>query len=270
MNIHNNQWGSAPFLFFLACLFLTACSSSDTTPPTVCTASDSSLPSVLMDEVEAEAGSSVTITDTFCDDEGLSEVRWDLHSAEGHAHGEDGEMEDEGFVLHSGTSWAELEVRLISGTSSTEEWTVDVPADARGVWDIVASLVDEEGNAATDVVCQLHVENDFIPEFNLTLVNGVDPATWEGEPEWAEGTTVTLEGTVSDSDGLSSASISLVQESDELEVWSAELTPDGATDLPFSVEVTIPVGASGEYHLEMVATDLNGVTMETGFHAEVE
>ena len=81
---------------------------------------------------------------------------------------------------------------------------------------------------------------------------------------------MTLEGTVSDSDGLSSASISLVQESDEMEVWSAELTPDGATSLPFSVEVTIPVGASGEYHLEMVATDLNGVSMETGFHAEVE
>lgn len=260
---------SNPFmaLAFVAILF-TSCGKTDTELPTVCTETGSET-SVLADEIEANAGESVTITDVFCDNEELSEVRWDIHNAADHAH-EEGES-DEGFVLHSGTDWEVLETTSLTGTSNTSSITLDIPLSARGVWDVVVSLVDEAGNAGPDVVTQMHIENEHLPEFTLSEVDGVDPATWTGEPEWSAGAVVTLSGAVADSDGVSEASISVVRESDETVVWAIDLTPDNATEFAFSAEASIPADAeSGEYHLEMTATDAAGNSMETGFHVEVE
>ena len=81
-----------------------------------------------------------------------------------------------------------------------------------GVWDVVVSFSDAEGNAAVDMVTPLHVENDFIPLFTLTDVNGVDPATWTEEQVWSAGSTVTLTGTVQDSDGIADAEVLLIRE----------------------------------------------------------
>ena len=260
---------SNPFmaLAFVAILF-TSCGKTDTELPTVCTETGIET-SVLADEIEANAGESVTITDVFCDNEELSEVRWDIHNAADHAH-EEGES-DEGFVLHSGTDWEVLETTSLTGTSNTSSITLDIPLSARGVWDVVVSLVDEAGNAGPAVVTQMHIENEHLPEFTLSEVDGVDPATWTGEPEWSAGAVVTLSGAVADSDGVSEASISVVRESDETVVWAIDLTPDNATEFAFSAEASIPADAeSGEYHLEMTATDAAGNSMETGFHVEVE
>jgi hypothetical protein len=260
---------SNPFMAvaFVAILF-TSCGKTDTELPTVCTETGSET-SVLADEIEANAGESVTITDVFCDNEELSEVRWDIHNAADHAH-EEGES-DEGFVLHSGTDWEVLETTSLTGTSNTSSITLDIPLSARGVWDVVVSLVDEAGNAGPDVVTQMHIENEHLPEFTLSEVDGVDPATWTGEPEWSAGAVVTLSGAVADSDGVSEASISVVRESDETVVWAIDLTPDNATEFAFSAEASIPADAeAGDYHLEMTATDAAGNSMETGFHVEVE
>jgi hypothetical protein len=42
-------------------------------------------------------------------------------------------------------------------------------------------------------------------------------------------------------------------------------------ELQFIVDAVIPADAqTGEYHLEMTATDAAGNAMETGFHVEVE
>ena len=49
-------------------------------------------------------------------------------------------------------------------------------------------------------------------------------------------------------------------------MWSAELTEFDA----FSETVTVPADASGEFHFEMKATCNANVSMETGFHVEVE
>jgi hypothetical protein len=251
----------------LAILFA-SCGKTDTEPPTVCTEAGSET-SVLADEIEAIAGTSVTITDVFCDNEELSEVRWDIHNAADHAH-EEGES-DEGFVLHSGTEWEVLETTSLTGTSNTSSITLDIPLTARGVWDVVVSLVDEAGNAGPDVVTQMHIDNEHLPEFTLTDVDGVDPATWTGEQEWSAGAVVTLSGTVADSDGVSAAGISIVHEDTETTVWELSLEPDGVAELTFIVDAVIPADAeAGEYHLEMTATDAAGNEMETGFHVEVE
>ncbi len=253
----------------VAAFGLASCGTTDTEVPTICDSDNvTGLPSVLFDEIEVEAGSSVSVHDAFCDDTELGEVRWDLHSAEGHEH-EEGE--EEGFVLNSGTDWAVLETRDLSGTKAEESFSFDVPLEARGVWDLVVSVVDAEGNAAPDVITLLHVENDHIPEFTLQSVDGVDPATWEGEPMWAPGAEVAVEGTVADADGIAEAAVLLIRESDETVVWSESLVVAGETSLAFALQVAVPADAEvGEYHFEMEATDGSGVEMHTGFHVEVE
>ncbi|MDA8695795.1 DUF4625 domain-containing protein [Flavobacteriales bacterium] len=252
-----------------AAIGLASCGTTDTEVPTICDADNlTGLPSVMFDEIEVDAGTSVVVQDAFCDDTDLGEIRWDLHSAEGHEH-EEGE--EEGFVLNSGTDWAVLETRAVSGTKAEEQFAFDVPLEARGVWDLVVSVVDAEGNAAPDVITLLHVENDHIPEFSLQTVDGVDPASWEGEPMWAPGAQVAVQGTVGDSDGISEAEVLLIRESDETVVWSEPLVASGDTLVSFSVQVAVPADAEvGEYHFEMEATDGTGVEMHTGFHVEVE
>ena len=249
---------------------LVSCGTTDTELPTICDSDNlTGLPSVLNDEIEVEAGTTVTLHDAFCDNEGLGEVRWDLHSAEGHEH-EEGEEEEE-FVLASGTDWELLEIRAVEGPKSEEQFTFDVPLTARGIWDLVVSVVDVEGNAAADVITTVHVENDYLPEFSLASVAGVDPSTWEGEQIWAPGSTVNLTGSVSDSDGVAEAEVLLIRESDEAIVWSAEINAAGEATIEFSVDVLVPADAAeGEYHLEMEAADATGVEMHTGFHLEVE
>ena len=256
---------------FAASVVLASCGTTDTELPTICDSDNlTGLPSVLHDEIEVDAGTTVTVHDAFCDNEGLGEVRWDLHSAEGHEH-EEGEEEEDEFVLASGTDWEVLETRTVEGTKSEEQLTFDVPLTSRGIWDLVVSVVDAEGNAAADVITTVHVENDHLPEFSLTSVAGVDPSTWEGEQIWAPGSTVNLTGSVSDSDGVAEAEVLLIRESDEGVVWSAELATSGETNLEFSVDVLVPADAAeGEYHLEMEAADATGVEMHTGFHLEVE
>lgn len=261
MNI-NIQWALMATIFFLS-----SCGTTDTEPPSICTELTGT-PSVLDDEIEVEAGTTVTVNDAFCDDTELGEVRWDLHSAEGHEH--EGE-EEEGFVLNSGTDWAVLVTQELNGTNAGTSFTLDAPLSARGVWDLVVSIVDAEGNAAADIVGEVHVENDHIPEFTVQSVDGVDPATWEGEPVWAPGTTVNIVGAVADSDGMEIGQLLLIRESDETVVWSEYVDAAGETTVNFSKDVVVPADAEpGEYHFEMEATDLTGVEMHTGFHVEVE
>ncbi len=186
------------------------------------------------------------------------------------AEGEE-EGEEEEFVLNSGTDWAKLETRALTGTKAEEPFSFDVPLEARGIWDLVVSVVDAEGNAAPDVITQVHVENDYIPAFILQAVDGVNPSTWQEEPMWAPGAEVTVTGSVEDSDGVSEAEVLLIRGSDETVVWSESLVVSGEASVTFTVQVVVPADAEvGEYHFEMEATDGTGVEMHTGFHVEVE
>ena len=71
----------------MALVLLSSCGKTDTELPTICTQTGVEM-SVLNDEIEALAGNVIEITDSFCDNESLSEVRWDVHNAADHAHQE--------------------------------------------------------------------------------------------------------------------------------------------------------------------------------------
>ena len=254
-----------------AATILVSCQKTDEEAPTVCTP-ESSVNSILADEIEVMAGDHVDLEDVFCDNEGLSEVRYDIHNAAGHAH--EGEEEEEGhehgLTLHSGTDWEILETVAIDGTETEVDFHVDVPLTARGEWDVVVSLVDAEGNVAADVITYLHIENDHIPAFNLTSVGGTDPADWHGEPVWAPGSSVQVVGTISDSDGIATAVLELIDEATETVVWEVDLMPASETEFAFDETVEVPSDLAGECHFEMIATDGAGNETETGFHVEVE
>ena len=266
MNIKINIQSTAILGMALA---FASCQNTDTEAPTVCTGLGA-MNSVIADEIEADAGDHLDIEDIFCDNEGLSQVRYDIHNGEGHAHEEEGEEDghEHGLVLHSGTDWSVLRNIDLDGTEAEAELHVDVPLTARGVWHVIVDLVDAEGNTAT-FNTDLHVENSHMPEFTLTSVGGEDPANWHGEPTWAAGTDVVVEGSVTDSDGIAFAELELIDEATETVVWTAALTEFDA----FSATVTVPADASGEFHFEMKATDADSdgpVSMETGFHVEIE
>ena len=68
-------------------------------------------PASWLESSSVEAGTTVTLHDAFCDNDGLAEIRWDLHTAEGHSQGcpeheaeeHEGEEEhEEEFILWSG------------------------------------------------------------------------------------------------------------------------------------------------------------------------
>jgi len=250
---------------YAACIGLAmsfvSCQETDTEAPSVCTGLGA-MNSVIAAEIEADAGDHIHIEDIFCDNEALSQVRYDIHNGEGHAHDADGH--EHGLVLHSGTDWSVLSTFDLEGTEAEAELHVDVPLTARGVWHVIVDVVDEAGNTAT-YNTDLHVENTYMPEFVLTSVNGEDPNMWHGEPTWAAGSVVVVEGAVIDEDGIASAELELIDEATETVVWSVELAAFDA----FSETFTVPATA-GEYHFEMKATCNAGVSMETGFHVEVE
>jgi hypothetical protein len=263
---------------FAALAALSSCQQTDREDPTACTGVDAEF-SVTAAEIDVLAGDSITLSDVFCDDEGLSEVRWDIHSAEGHeGHEEDEhdhdegeeheEHEDEGLVLFSGSDWAVLENQSLSGLEDASSITLNVPLTARGIWHVNVSLVDSAGNAE-EFVTDLHIENNHLPEFKLTSIDGLDPATLDDELEWNIGSLVLIEGVVSDSDGVALASLRLVEEDTDSVFWSIALAPAGATTYAFSDTLTAP-SVAGDFHMELTATDGTGVEMETGFHVEVE
>ena len=121
---HNTMKINQHFAAFAVAAALASCGTTDTEPPTVCDSDNlTGLPSILAGELEVEAGTTVTIHDAFCDNDGLAEIRWDLHSAEGHAHEEEEEGEE-----HEGEEHEEVQLaqphwtigRVADGAASTQ------------------------------------------------------------------------------------------------------------------------------------------------------
>jgi len=234
---------------------LSGCGKSDTTPPTLEVVVAGIEPGT---EVELAAGTTVSVTVLVQDEQELSELRLDLHSAAGHSH----EGGTETFVLSSG-SWTKLVQVELEGTSHLYQANWTVPEDVRGIWDFVVDAVDAEGNEAETVLMQFHVENDLIPLFVL--------GPWAEEAVWAAGSSVPFLGTVSDVDGLAAVEVHVEAEATGATVWEGSWDAAGATEFDLAAAVvSLPAGFSGPVHVHLRAEDQTGRVCETGFEALVE
>jgi hypothetical protein len=236
---------------------ITGCDKTDLTAPTIALAANGAL---APDEAEALAGSALNITIDLADDEELGSLRIDLHSGAGHEHEEE---EDGEFALFSGSEdFGALEtVNLFNGTQQLVSRDFDIPGNVRGHWHLIVDATDAAGNEAETAYMEIHIENDSIPLFEVP---------YAAEPVWAAGTTVNLAGSLTDADGLASATARLQDEAGALLAEVAiPLTPgDVAVDLA-SVSFDLPASA-GEVEVVLEATDLLGFNCLTSFHAEVE
>ncbi len=264
MNFRNYLTG--PWAFWSAgfVLLLNACVPSDRQPPIL----EVTVNGIQGEEHTLAAGTSWNLVVDATDDNGLSQVRIDIHSAEGHDHG-DGTGVPTGWVAYSG-SWEVLEIVDLAGTEGQASRTFAIPFDVRGHWDLVVTVVDEAGNEAPPVVIALDVENDIIPEVHFSSVAGVDPATWTGEPVWPVCSWVDLEGQITDPSGLASVALTLHDAAGNL-LWDWNVAVQGATvHVLQDVSIPLPFGYQGEVMLHVTAADVFGYVCETGFHAEVE
>lgn len=244
------------FSFVAFLLLLNGCDTTDLTAPTVQLVANGTLAPL---EAEALAGSSLVLTFELVDDTDLGSMRIDIHDASGHSH--DGTDAD--WILFSGAEdWAELDLVNLTGTSRLMNRTYNIPGHIRGVWDLVVDVTDAAGNQAETQYMQVHVENDSIPLFEVAYTS---------EPVWQSGMSAELSGTVSDADGLASATAALHNASGVLvqEVNIPLVAGDFSADLS-GVSFDVPVGAAGEeWEVELEATDLLGYTCRTSFHVEI-
>lgn len=208
---------------------------------------------VISVNAEANAGETLTMVIACSDNESLNQLKIDLHPNEdGHSHGEVGSGEG------SSGDWEVLEIIDLEGTSQTVTRSYVVPEDARGEWHLGLSLIDESGNEATPKFIDLDIENDFIPSITIVDLGGVEP----DELQLVAGTTLTINGSVTDSSGLTSISLLLTEE-DGTELYSN--TYDGAGNTTFDLNTAsfeIPVAAGSTVDFSISATDSDGYVYE--------
>ena len=161
--------------------------------------------SILADEIEAEAGDHLDIEDLFkrrVEPSSLRHPQW-----RGHAHEEEGEEEEHehGLVLPRGTDWVscatsisrELKPKL-SCTSMCADCVVF--GTSSSIW----SMRRQQQRSIRTCTSKTAT-----CPFTLTSVGG---GSWWREPTWAAGTDVVVEGSVTDSDGIASAELELIDE----------------------------------------------------------
>ena len=123
--------------------------------------------------IEAVAGETLHILANVTDNTDLNQVQISLHAAEdGHAHGGSGHQGGEGR-LNVGT-WAFSQIVNISGTSSQQQWDLQVPDSIGGNWHIFLSLLDDVGLVGNTYTVLVHVNNQNLPEVTGSTIPMTD------------------------------------------------------------------------------------------------
>lgn len=255
---------AAAWMGVSALLLFTSCVETDQNAPFVTV----KVQGVVAEHHELEAGTAWNLVVEATDDMALSQLRIEIHSAEGHDHGE-GNGVTTGWTAYSGT-WDVLEIADLQGDSATFSKNFTIPFSVRGEWHLVVQVLDEAGNESPAQIIEIEVENNIIPLIHFSSIAGVDPALWVGEPVWGVGSWVDITGQIQDPDGLSAVALRLHDDTGNL-LWDWSAAPNGVNVTSFTdVSIPLPFGYTGEVELRATATDVFGYTCETGFHAEVE
>ena len=234
-------------LILAAIVALASCKkeTEDTTKPVI---SSVKINGLVAEEHELNAGNTFTIDVLSEDNESLNQLKVNIHGADdGHTHdGGSGEVEAPNIGV-----WSETQIFDLSGTSNTKSLTLEVPATVAGHWHVEVMLIDEQGNEADEYVTTLHVLNSYLPVFSITS----SPAAVDGVITIAEGETLDLMGTISDTDGLGYGHCEIRDETTGDVVWTQTMSSVMGTVYDLGTFLVDPVLSPGNYQIFLKATD---------------
>ncbi len=210
------------------------------------------------EHVHIDAGETMTLSIAVSDNEGLSQLKIDIHanndghSHEGHSHGGGGA---EG-------QWEELVIVDFSDnpTSQVVERSFSVPQTIRGEWHLGLRVVDQAGNESPERIIELDIDNDLIPMIDVESVNGQSPS---GEVEVAPGAMISMVGTVTDASGLDELHIKVKLENGTV-IYDEEVELGGVNAYDLSGANFMLPDHQGAHHgeLHVEAKNTNGLKSE--------
>lgn len=199
-------------------------------------------------EVEVEAGSTITVETSIQDSRALGEY---LLTIEGVFDGVPSGKK-QSFVpfqlneVFPAVNRQDLDFRIF-----------DIPANATaGVYKVTASVKDKGGNEGNTVLFDLIIKNTSAPEFDI--LNPNVRADWK----LIQGDTLPLFGSMSDADGLVEIRVALIRNNSEASVYNETVAVNPASgsfnlsDLPL---IIVPATASkGTYRFHLTGKDTQG------------
>ena len=242
-----------PVIFFSA--YLTGCDEEDTdlTPPMLSNVSLNDQ----TENIQVNPGEDLLFEANFEDDEQLGQVKINIHdNFDGHSHGR---------IMAE--PWTLERIFDLMGKTEALQEVFNVPENAAtGPYHFNIQFFDAAGNEGELKIIEFEIVDES--EQPGIIVTNPDFST---EVKTSPGGTFLLEGMASDPDGLDELHIMIVHEEEdgheygrikenaqEQPVWEKEWELDGATEVLFSEQVTIPSSAeTGHYVIRMMAMDVN-------------
>lgn len=238
-------------------LFLVSCDKdddNDTTAPIIKSATIDGKDH----DIDVTVADDMTFVVEVSDNEELGQLKLDVHDVfDGHAH-----------KSTAGINWAEVKIIELSGTSQTVNQVITIPNNATaGPYHANVLVIDAEGNEGELVELVVMVSNGSEPEINVTNPD------FSGEVHAMKGSTLSLEGVITDNTDLAEILIVLEEEHDDHEHKSTQEEPlyemdfdlTGSTDVSWdfqtdgNVNIAIPASAeTGHYLLTIRAEDAEG------------
>lgn len=242
-----------------ASLVFTACDKdedNDTTAPVIKSATIDGK----VEDIEVTAGTAMTFVVEVSDNEDLGQLKLDVHdNFDGHTH-----------KSTASVSWAEVKIVELSGTDKTVTQEMNVPAEATaGPYHADILLIDAEGNEGEFVERSIMIRNGSEPGIDVTSPD------FSGEVHAMKGSTLTIEGTVSDDVDLAEIYIVLEEEHEDDDhdhkstqeevLYEMDFDLTGSADVSWdfqtdgNVNIAIPANAeTGHYELTIRAEDAEG------------
>lgn len=183
-------------------------------------------------------GSELHVEVKVSDNEALSQVKIDIHSAEGHDHGK----------IAAGAYWEEIRIVNVSGTTFEFHEDIMIPATAAaGKYHVIITAVDKSGNQSAITERDIYILNsgDLVaPLIAITSPTAGSSIT--------SGGMLTVAGSITDNDELHEVKVMVYRGSTLVYNWETEITVASYT-LEHSINTT--GWATGAYKVEVKAYD---------------
>lgn len=207
--------------------------------------------------IEANVGNAMTFEVKVSDNEALGQLKLDVHDAfDGHSHDKS-----------SGINWANVAIIDLSGTEQTVSHDMEIPTNATaGPYHAEILVIDAEGNEGEFVERVIMIRNGSEPGIEITSPD------FTNEVHVSKGSTLSLEGVVTDETDLAEILIILEEEEEDAHksvqheaLYEMDFDLEGASDLTWdfqidgNVNIAIPATAEeGHYVLTVRAEDSEG------------